>query len=150
MSTVAEVSERIRIEVPRSEVFAYMDQPSNQPEISPSLVRSELIESLPNGGKRVAYTYEMAGIGLDGEIHAVEYDPERRIRWEMTGDLAGTITWTFGAEDGSTVVTYASAYEVPIPVLDAVVAPFVERYNERELRTTLENLKTRLEHGSPS
>ncbi len=147
MSTVAEVSERIRIEVPRSEVFAYMDQPSNQPEISPSLVRSELIESLPNGGKRVAYTYEMAGVELDGHIEAVEYEPESRIRWEMTGDLEGEITWEFEADGDGTVVTYASEYDIPVPVLSAVVEPFVKRYNERELRTTLENLRTRLEHA---
>ena len=150
MSTVIEVSETIRIDVPRSDVFAYMDQPSNQPEISPSLTRSETLDELPNGGKRVAYTYEMAGIGLDGEIRAVEYEPPRRIRWKMTGDLEGTIRWEFEAENGATVVTYASDYDVPVPVLDAVVAPFLERYNERELRTTLENLRTRLEHGPPT
>ena len=53
--------------------------------------------------------------------------------------------WEFEADDGETVVTYTARYDVPIPVLDVVVEPFVERYNERELRTTLENLRTRLE-----
>jgi uncharacterized membrane protein len=65
----------------------------------------------------------------------------------MTGDLTGEIEWTFEEDGDETVVTYAAEYDVPVPVLDAVVDPFVRRYNERELRTTLENLRTRLERG---
>ena len=141
------VSETVRIDAPVAAVFEYMDRPENQPEITPSLVRSEPVETLPNGGKRVAYTYRIAGIDLDGFIEAVEYEPESRIRWEMTGDIEGTITWTFEADGDGTAVTYASAYELPVPVLSAVVAPFVKRYNERDLRTTLANLTTRLEHA---
>jgi uncharacterized membrane protein len=143
-----EVVETTRIDAPVSEVFAYMDRPENQPEITPSLSHSETLETLPNGGKRVAYTYTMAGVDLDGELRATEYDPESRVVWEMSGDLSGEIEWTFEAEDGATEVTYVGRYDVPIPVLDAVVEPFVKRYNERELRTTLENLKTRIEAGA--
>lgn len=141
------VSETLSIDAPPGDVFAYMDQPVNQPEITPSLAHSETVEELPNGGKRVEYTYEMAGVELDGHIEAVEYEPESRIRWEMTGDLEGEITWEFEADGDGTVVTYASEYDIPVPVLSAVVEPFVKRYNERELRTTLENLRTRLEHA---
>jgi uncharacterized membrane protein len=131
----------------REDVFAYMDQPENQLEITPSLTSSETVETLSNGGKRVAYTYTMAGVDLDGHIEAVEYDPDRRILWEMTGDLEGEIEWEFEADGDGTVVRYASRYDLPVPVLDAVVEPFAKRYNERELRTTLENLRTRVERG---
>jgi len=55
------------------------------------------------------------------------------------------IEWTFEKVDDGTRVTYATQYGIPVPVLDAVVEPFAARYNERELRTTLENLRTRLE-----
>ena len=147
-STMLEVEETIRIDAPVADVFEYMDRPENQPEITPSLSHSETLEELPNGGKRVAYTYTMAGIDLDGEIRATEYDPEAHIVWEMTGDLTGEIEWRFEEDAGETVVTYIGRYEIPIPVLDAVVKPFVRRYNERELRTTLENLKTRVEAGA--
>jgi uncharacterized membrane protein len=143
-----EVTETVRIDAPVADVFAYMDQPENQPEITPSLSHSETLEELPNGGKRVAYTYTMAGIDLDGEIRATEYDPETRVVWEMTGDLSGEIEWTFEADGDQTVVTYVGRYDIPVPVLDAVVKPFVRRYNERELRTTLENLRTRVEAGA--
>jgi uncharacterized membrane protein len=146
---VIDVSATTTIDAPLSEVFAYMDRPENQVEITPSLTRSERLAELDNGGKRVAYTYTMAGVDLDGEIEAVEYEPESRIRWEMSGDLAGEITWAFAETDEGTRVTYASAYELPVPVIDRLAEPFVERYNERELRTTLENLRTRLETAEP-
>lgn len=139
-----EVSEQIEIEAPLSEVFAYMDQPKNQLEITPSLARSEPLEELDNGGKRVAYTYAMAGVELDGEIRAIDYRPEEHVHWEMSGDLTGEIEWQF-AGDEPTTVTYVGRYDIPVPVVNAVVEPFAKRYNKRELRTTLENLKTRLE-----
>jgi uncharacterized membrane protein len=144
---MVDVEKQVRIDAQVSEVFAYMDRPENQPEITPSLTRSETLEERPDGSKRVAFTYTMAGIDLHGELDAVEYEPESRVRWEMTGDLEGSIEWRFESDDGGTLVSYAAEYEVPVPVLDSLADPFVERYNERELRTTLENLRTRIETG---
>lgn len=141
-----EIEEEVTIDAPVDDVFEYMDRPENQVEITPSLVRSERVEDLPNGGKRVAYTYTMAGIDLDGHLEAVEYEPGSHVTWRMTGDLEGEIEWGFEERDGGTRVGYAARFELPVPVLDAVVEPFARRYNERELRTTLENLRTRLEH----
>ncbi len=141
-----ETGQQIRIARPVQEVFGFMDQPANQPEITPSLTHSETLDRLENGGKRVAYTYEMVGIPLEGQIEAVEYEPEAHIKWVMTGDLNGEIEWDFTEVDGHTEVTYTTRYEIPGGVLERVVAPVVERYNERELRTTLENLRDRLEH----
>jgi uncharacterized membrane protein len=146
---VIEVEETTSIDAPVDEVFAYMDRPENQPEFTPSLTRAETVERLPNGGKQVAYTYTIAGVDLDGHIEAAAHDPERRIRWEMSGDIQGEIEWEFEAEGESTRVTYAARYEIPGGVLETVVAPFVERYNERELRTALANLRTRIEQEVP-
>ncbi len=68
--------------------------------LTSSLVRSETVDELPNGGKRVAYTYGMAGISLEGHLEATEYEPGSRIRWVMTGDLDGEITWQFEETEG--------------------------------------------------
>jgi uncharacterized membrane protein len=140
---VIEITETLSVDAPVEDVFAYMNRPENQPEITPSLTRSETVEHLSNGGKRVAYTYTIVGVDLDGHIRAVEYDPEHRIRWELSGDLEGEIEWVFESQDGQTRVTYAARYDLPGRILETVLAPLVERYNERELRTTLENLRTR-------
>lgn len=143
-----ETSHDVHVDVPVGDVFAYMDRPANQPEITPSLKRSEVLETREDGSKRVAYGYGLGGITMDGELDAVEYVPEERVVWEMTGDLSGEITWTFEPEDGGTRFTYAARYDVPGGVLERLAAPFVRRYNDREVRTTLENLKTRLEHDA--
>ena len=143
-----ETSNSVHVDAPVSDVFAYMDRPENQPEITPSLTRSEILEERADGSKRVAYGYGLGGITMDGELDAVEYEPEERVVWEMTGDLSGEITWEFEPEDDGTRVTYAASYDVPGGVLEKLAAPFVKRYNGREVETTLENLKTRVEHDA--
>lgn len=142
---MATVTESVYVDAPREAVFDYMDRPEHQPEITPSLTRSETLERLENGGKRVAYTYTMAGVSLEGEVTALDWVEDERIAWRMDGDLEGELEWRFEDEGAGTRVTYSADYSIPVPVLDAVVEPFVRRYNERELRTTLEDLRTRME-----
>lgn len=140
------VRDQIDLAVPRSDVFAYMDEPAHQAEITPSLVRSELIERLPNGGSRAAYTYSFLGVAFKGEVRATTYDPPNRIVFDMQGDLGGEIAWTFTAlaKERSRLI-YEAVYEVPIPVLQKAAEAVARRYNEREVRTLLANLKDRLE-----
>lgn len=135
----------IHVDVEPKTAFEYMDVPEHQAEISPSLSTVETVAELPNGGKRATYTYRMAGIPLDGEVEAVVYEPPDRIVFEMTGGIEGTIEWTFEPDGDGVRVGYAAEYDLPIPVIDRLAEPFVKKYNERELATTLRNLKTRLE-----
>lgn len=145
VTTVLRVDADIHVAVDPQTAFEYMNVPEHQAEISPSLTSVETIEELPNGGKRAAYTYRMAGIALDGEVEAATYDPPERIVFEMTGGLRGTIEWTFEPEGDGVRIGYAADYDLPIPILASLVKPLVRRYNERELDTTLRNLRTRLE-----
>ncbi len=140
------VQEQIEISVPRDDVFAYMDEPAHQAEITPSLVRSELIERLSNGGSHADYTYSFLGIAFDGEVRATTYQPPEHIVFDMTGDLEGEIAWRFEAlNDEATRVTYVATYDIPVPVLKKAAEAVARRYNEREVRTLLANLKDRLE-----
>ena len=110
-----EVSESITVEAPVERVFAFMDEPRNHLTVTPSLADVRDVERLDNGGKRLDHTFRMAGISIDGELEEVE-------RVENTG-----------------------RYDLPGQVLERVARPFVRRYNERELSTTLANVKTHLE-----
>ena len=139
------IEDEVHVAVDPETAFDYMDVPEHQAEISPSLSAVETVAELPNGGKRATYTYRMLGVPLDGEVEATVYDPPRRIVFEMTGGIEGTIEWTLSPEDDGVRVGYAAEYDLPIPVLDRLTAPVIRKYNERELRTTLRNLKTRLE-----
>jgi uncharacterized membrane protein len=142
------VSENTLIDAPVERVYGYMDDPYNHAEVTPSITDVRNVEQLENGGKRLEHTYKMAGIGVDGELEEVEHVENELIRFEMRGELEGEISLEFEEaeeEDGGTRLTYTAEYDVPTKVLEKLVEPFVRRYNERELRTTLENVKARLE-----
>ena len=143
------VRDHIDIAAPVGDVFAYMDAPAHQTDITPSLTRSELVERLPNGGSRAAYTYRVLGIPVSGEVRATDYVPNERIIWTMTGGLRGTIRWYFEprGEASDTRFTYAATYAIPGPaLLRPVLAPLVRRYNKREVHTLLQNLRAQLEN----
>ncbi|QPV62389.1 SRPBCC family protein [Halosimplex litoreum] len=143
-----EVSESTVVDAPVDVVFAFMDDPHNHVTVTPSLAEARNVESLANGGKRLDYTFRMAGVALDGELVETTHEPDERIVLEMRGQLTGEIDLAFESLEGRTRLTYTGRYEVPGRVLSAVAAPFVRRYNERELRTTLANVKTRVETGT--
>jgi len=121
-------------------VFAFMDEPSNQAAVTPSLTRAERIERLPNSGNRAAYEYKMFGVTFTGEVTASTYEPPERIVYDMTGDLAGRIAWRFEPERGGTRLTYAADHKVPGPLPEVLLAPLIRWYNRREVRQLLENV----------
>jgi carbon monoxide dehydrogenase subunit G len=67
--------------------------------------------------------------------------------FDLEGQLTGAIDIRLEPAGNGTRVTYTGTYEIPGRVLSRVAEPFVRRYNERELRTLLENLQTRLADG---
>jgi len=140
------VREHIDIAAPVDRVFAFMDAPAHQAEITPSLSESVLIERLPNGGSWAHYTYRILGLSFTGEVRATDYVPDERIVWSMEGDLQGTIRWYFEPSDAGCRIIYAATYQIPGPRLLRPLTRFlVRRYNEREVSTLLHNLKERLE-----
>ena len=144
------VSETITVNRPLETVFDYLDRPENHAEVTPSLERSETVEQLDNGGKRARYVYQMAGITRDGYLTETVHEEGERMVFEMSGDITGEIDISFAATNGGTEVTYTAEYDLPGRVISRVAEPFARRYNRRELRTTLDNLKTRLETAPES
>lgn len=140
------VSESIRIDRPVEDVFAFLDEPSNHQIVTPSITEARELERLDNGGKRVEHTYSMAGVKLSGELVETEHVENERLVFDMQGDLNGEIRIRMTAVgDEQTDLTYGADYEMPGRVLSKLAGPFIRKYNERELRTTLENIKTHLE-----
>lgn len=140
------VSESVNIDASKETVWEFMDDPHNQPVISPSITAVSDVDQRPDG-KSLECTYSMAGVDLDVTLRTTTYDPGERVVFEMDDGLDGEIEWRFEAADDGTEVTYAADFGVPGEVMERVVEPLIRRYNERELSTTLANLKTRLEVG---
>lgn len=139
------ISESIHVDAPVETVFEFLDDPRNHVEVTPSLAEVGNIEPLDNGGKRVEHTYNMAGVSLDGELVETTHEENERMVFEMSGGLSGEITIETSEANGGTELAYGATYELPGRVLSSVAEPFVRLYNEREHRTTLANIKTRLE-----
>lgn len=138
-------SDSIEIDADVATVFEYMDDPHNHAEVTPSISDVRNVEPLENGGKRLDFTYEMAGVGLDGELEETVHEENERMVFDMRGTLSGEISLEFEATADGTRLTYTGTYEIPGRVVSSVAEPFVRRYNERELETTLQNVKSRLE-----
>ena len=139
------VSESIWIDSPVEPVFEYLDDPYNHAEVTPSVTNVRNVEELDNGGKRLDCTYTMAGVGLKTELEQTVHEPNRRMVFDMRSGIDGELELRFADVNGGTEVTYSAEYDIPGRVMSKVVKPFAVKYNERELRAALENLKQRLE-----
>jgi len=126
-------------------VFAFLDDPHNHAAVTPRLEDVRDVERLPNGGKRLAYTYRMAGLGIDGDIVQTVHEPNERMTFELRGRLTGSIDLTFEPADGGTRLTYAAEYDLPENALTALGKPVVRRFNERQVRATLDAVAARFE-----
>ena len=142
---MASVSKSIWIDTPVETAFEYLDDPYNHAEVTPSVTNVQNVERLDNGGKRLDCTYTMAGIGLQTELKQTVHEPNRRMVFDMRSGIDGRLELQFTEVNGGAEVTYSAEYDIPGRVLSTVVKPFAVKYNERELRTALENLKQRLE-----
>lgn len=135
------VSDSIHVDAPVEEVFTFLDDPHNHAQMTPRLTDVRDVERLENGGKRLSYTYRMAGVGLDGELEQTRHEPNERMTFDMRGGIDGEIDLQFApVEDGGTEFTYTAEYELPGTVLSKAAEPVARRFNERQLKATLRNV----------
>ena len=142
---MARIKKSTIINAPAADIFRFFQQPTNLPEIWPSLVEVKNIERLPNGGTRFQWTYKMAGVRLEGTSEDAEVIANQRVVNKSTGGIESTQTWTFQAEYGGTKVTVENEYTVPIPVLGKLAEAVLLRQNEKEAEVILANLKAKVE-----
>ena len=142
---MAKVKKTITINAPVDKVFGYVSEPTNLPEIWPSLVEVKDVQRLPNGGTSNRWVYKMAGIRLEGTSEDAEYVANQRLVSKTKGGVQSTQTWTFQPEAGGTKVTFEIEYTVPIPVLGKLAEVVIVKMNEHEGDLILDNLKARME-----
>jgi len=135
----------ITINAPIKKIFDYISEPTNQPEIWPSLMEIKDVQRLPDGKTKSRWVYKMAGIRLEGTSEGVESVANQRIVNKTKGGVESTQTWTFQPEAGGTKVTFEVEYTVPIPVLGKLAEAIIVKMNEHEGEVILANLKSRME-----
>ena len=135
----------ITINAPVTKIFDYLSEPTNQPEIWPSLMEIKDVQRLPDGKTKNRWVYKMAGIRLEGTSEGVESVANQRIVSKTKGGVESTQTWIFQPEAGGTKVTFEVEYTVPIPVLGKLAEAIIVKMNEHEGEVILANLKSRME-----
>ena len=142
---MAKVEKTITINAPVEKVFGYVSEPTNLPEIWPSLVEVKDVHRLPNGGTSNQWVYKMAGMRLEGTSEDIEYVVNQRFVARTKGGAESTQTWICQPEAGGTKVTFGVEYTVPIPVLGKLAEAVIVKMNQHEGEAILANLKARME-----
>jgi uncharacterized membrane protein len=135
----------ITVNAPVEKVYEYISDPTNLPEIWPSLVEIKDVQRLPNGGTSTRWVYKMAGMRLEGTSEDIEYVANQRRVVKTKGGIDSTQTWMLQPEADGTRVTLEIEYTVPIPVLGKLAEAVIVKMNDREGDTMVENLKAMLE-----
>ena len=134
----------ITVDAPVEKVFQYMAEPKHLPEIWPSLYEVKEVVTLPKGGHKFAWFYNMAGKRVEGTTETSEWYPNERFIDKTKGDIEATFAWKFFPENGYTKIELEAEY-MPPKFFPKEELPFVMRRNEFEADLILENLKARFE-----
>jgi len=145
MRTMVKGETTITINAPVEKVFSYLDEPTNLPDIWPSMVEVKDVQRLPNGGTSFRYVYKMAGVRFEGTNEDTEYVANQRTVTKSKGGIESTVTLTYEPEDGGTKLTFEGEYTVPIPLLGKLAEVVIVKQNDREIELMLANLKDRIE-----
>lgn len=142
---MANVRKSILLNSPVEEVFAFVENPSNMPDVWPSLERVTDVERQPNGGYSCNYIYRIAGMRFEGHTDLVEHVPNQRIVTRSKIGMEGIVRWTFQPEGNGTRLTIEAEYIVPMPLVGKIAAALLVHPNEREAETLLTNIKAKQE-----
>jgi len=135
----------ITIKSPVEKIFDYISEPTNLPEIWPSLMEIKDVQRLPDGNINNRWVYKMAGMRFEGTSEGVEYVTNQRIVSKTKGGVESTQTWMFQPEGDETKVTIEIEYTIPIPLLGKLAEAIIVKMNEHEGELLLSNLKVRME-----
>ena len=142
---MAKITRSISINAPVEKVYAFMSDPSNLPEIWPSMIEVKDVQPAPAGGYNFGWVYKMAGTRFKGASEVTEFIANQRTVNKSTKGIQSTFVWGYEGEDGGTKLTMEIEYVVPVPLLGKLAEAFIVKQNEHEAEVLLANLKARME-----
>jgi uncharacterized membrane protein len=143
---MATVKKTISINAPVEKVYGYMADPTNLPEIWPSMVEVKDVKKTPDGAvSSYNWVYKMAGMRFEGTSETSEAVANQRVVVKSATGIPNRFVWTYQPEDGGTKLTVEVEYTIPVPVLGKLAEAFVVKQNEHEADVMLANLKARME-----
>ena len=143
---MATLKKTVNINAPVEKVYSYMADPTNLPEIWPSMVEVKDVKQTPDGvGSSFGWVYKMAGMRFNGASETTEYIANQRNVTKSTKGIPSTFVWTYQPEAGGTKMTVEVEYTIPVPLLGKLAEAFIVKQNEHEAEAMLANLKARME-----
>ena len=140
------ITRDIRLKVPSDQVFNFLVDPHNLPEIWPNIVEVKNVKkSKSTEGFNFNWDYKMTGEQFEGNCETIEYHPYDRLVVKTSNGLDSTLTWSFRPTGPETQVTLTFEYQIPASLLKRTKEEIVTHETEHELYAMLQNLKTRLE-----
>jgi len=134
------VHRAIDIKAPVDRIFSYVEDPRNAPEWINSMVE---VRDIRRG--HYNWSWNMAGIELDGETDMVEEIPNEKMVIRSKGSIESTWTFKFKPHGNTTHLDLDIDYTIPASVKGKKAEVLVMRQNEREMEIDLENIKDRME-----
>ena len=139
------LTKEIFVDAPLVEIYNFVSQPGNLPQIWPNLLWISKDKILSNGGYSFRWKYMMSGITLTGRGECIDLVPNLWLISKTHGGLESTHTWTFRANDQGTRVTLTIDYQLPSQFLNRVAEITMLDSNENEVDLILDNLRKKFE-----
>lgn len=139
------IENSIIINAPVEKVFEYIDNPHNDPEWMIGMMDVYEVEGPPGVGRHFHWTFKMVGIPLKGQSTTIEHIPNRRSVTESQGGVTSTWAADVETEGDGTKLTMKVDYTIPIPVLGKLAEHLISKQNQRNVESSMENIKQMLE-----
>lgn len=145
---MARIQRSIEIKAPVDKVFAYINNPENEPDWLPSMIEVKNVTGL-GVGTHYEWSWEIGEMRFHGESTRIEDVPEKRIVVKSKGEHGTESKWIFNLrkKGDATIFHLEIEYIVPTRVLGKPVENLIMERNKRETDLGLMNIKKRLEQG---
>ncbi|WP_144799664.1 SRPBCC family protein [Halorubrum depositum] len=135
----------IEIAAPVERVFAFDSAPENWPRTMAGLRDFEVLSETETGAEMRA-TYKLLGIATEMEMELTVVEPNAEIAVAIDSDgMRGETRNRYVAGGDGTRILHRTEYEMGDSLRDRLLEPVARRYNERQLRTHLENTRDLIE-----
>ena len=137
----------VEIHAPVEQVFNYLCEPTNLPEIWPSVIEVSNVERSEDGTCSFDWTYKMAGMRFPGHCTQKVVSPQEYVDVEAQGQagIPSSFRWTYQQKAGWCELTCEVDYSVPVPVLGRIAEAAAATFNDRVLETMLANVRHAIE-----
>jgi uncharacterized membrane protein len=142
------IKKTVIINAPVKKVFSFMDDPTNLPEIWPSMVEVKNVRSNSRGWPIYEWVYKMGGMKFQGEQDTLERIQYKHITTKSTKGMESHFDFDYKDLGDKTEIVLVVEYTVPVPLVKKLAEQIVGKLNEHEADLMLANLKARLEGES--